>query len=89
MIYNQESEKLGPDPPKVQSGQTDAAVILLPLINDLREAYGESAVVAQAAQQQTKAPAVEAPIVATQQAPVTSKKSKKSRSAAGKGGACL
>ena len=33
---------------KVQSGQTDAAVILLPLINDLREAYGESAVLAEA-----------------------------------------
>ena len=33
---------------KVQSGQADAAVILLPLINDLREAYGESAVIAEA-----------------------------------------
>jgi chemosensory pili system protein ChpA (sensor histidine kinase/response regulator) len=33
---------------QVQSGQTDAAVILLPLINDLRTAYGEDAVVSQA-----------------------------------------
>ena len=33
---------------QVQSGQTDAAIILLPLINDLRTAYGEDAVVSQA-----------------------------------------
>jgi len=33
---------------KVQSGQANAAIILLPLINDLRTAYGEEAVVAQA-----------------------------------------
>lgn len=33
---------------KVHSGKKDAAVILLPLINDLREAHGETAVVAEA-----------------------------------------
>ena len=47
---------------------------------------------AQAAQQQqAAAPAqvVEAPFVATHQAPVASKKSKKSKANAGKGGACV